>query len=214
MTRLPQTRHSLILRLKDRSDDAWEEFVGIYERALQRYCISRGLQEADASDVTQEVLSAVERRIDTWKNDPSKGSFRGWLFRVARNVAVDKLLELSKKVSASGDTRVVKALAEHPESTEQQLSAFRLEYRRALLNWAAEQVRPDFNAKTWQAFWLTAIDGKKPDEVAREINMSVGGVYTSKCRVVARIKKMIARLDESNDTTDENLIEEFRAQSI
>ncbi len=213
MTRLPQTRHSLILRLKDRSDDAWEEFVEIYEQALYRFCCSRGLQEADARDVTQDVLSAVERRIDTWKNDPSKGSFRGWLFRVARNVAVDKLIELSKKISASGDTRVIQALAEHPDSTEQQQSAFWFEYRRALFNWAAEKVKPEVNTKTWQAFWLTAIEGRKPDQVAKEVDMSIGGVYTSKCRVVARIKAMISKLDV-DQFTGEDLIEEIRVQSI
>ena len=140
--------------------------------------------------------------------------FRGWLFRVARNVAIDKLTELSKKVAASGDTRIVQALAEHPESTAQQKSAFWLEYRRALFHWAAEKVKPEVNEKTWQAFWLTAIDGLKPDQVAREIDMSVGGVYTSKCRVVARIRSIISTLDEDNDTTADNLIEEFRTSSI
>ena len=38
------------------------------------------------------------------------------------------------------------------------------EFDQRLFAWAAEQVRGSFQDATWQAFWQTAVDGKKPAE--------------------------------------------------
>ena len=73
MAKLPQTRQSLLLRLRQRSSDAWPEFLEVYEQAIYSFSRSRGLQDADAWDVTQEVLSAVDKKIGSWDNDPEKG---------------------------------------------------------------------------------------------------------------------------------------------
>lgn len=90
MTDLPATSHSLLNRLRERSDDAWADFLCIYGRALRAYCRSKGLQDADADDVFAEVVSALEAALTESRFDPKKGTLRGWLFRVARNLAVDK----------------------------------------------------------------------------------------------------------------------------
>ena len=103
MPDLPQTRQSLLLRLKQRSHDAWEEFLQIYEKAIYEFCRKRGLQDADSRDVTQEVLAAVDKRVETWNSDPQKGKFRGWIFRVARNMAVDKFVERWKALDNEQD---------------------------------------------------------------------------------------------------------------
>lgn len=199
MNELPQTRQSLLLLLRDRSDDAWQEFLEIYEQAIYRYCRMRGLQDADACDVTQEVLAAVDKRVGTWDADPARGKFRGWLFRVARNIAINRIHERSRRAAASGDTNVANLLAELPDSEEAQSTAFWTEYRRALMHWAADQVKPQVNESSWLSFWLTTIEGQKPDQVAEKLNMSVGSVYTAKCRVFARIRKFIENLDDETD---------------
>ena len=87
MSSLPETKYSLLLRLQDASnDEAWMEFVELYESALFRYVRSKGLQEADALEVMQQVLLAVHRSIDRWQTQ-REGSFRRWLLRVASNQA-------------------------------------------------------------------------------------------------------------------------------
>lgn len=213
MNELPKTRQSLLLRLSERSGQAWHEFVDIYEKAIYQYCRGRGLQDADARDVTQEVLTAVDKRVHTWKADPSIGSFRGWLFRVARNVAVDVIREKARKAAASGDTRVVKMLAELPESEDKQASAFWLEYRSALMHWAAQKVKPDVKESTWQSFWRTAVEGQKPEIVAEQLGISVGSVYTGKCRVVARIRKMVQHMDDHLPSEDDELVKSIEKAS-
>jgi RNA polymerase sigma-70 factor, ECF subfamily len=192
---LAQTRHSLLLRLRQHDDDAWAEFLAVYEQAIYRYCRSRRLQDADARDATQEVLAAVHARIDSWKRDASKGGLRAWLFQVARNIAVNKFRARSRRSGAGSNAMQV--LAKVPHSDEAEAEAFQREYRRALFGWAAEQVRPEVREGTWRSFWMTAVDGQKPEQVAKELKLSVGTVYTAKCRVVARIRDVIARVDDN-----------------
>lgn len=205
MSQLPQTRQSLLIRLRERSRDAWSEFLEIYEQALIDYARRRGLQDADARDVTQEVLAAVDKKIEQWKDDPSKGKFRGWLFRVARNMAVDKVIEQSRRAAASGDSRVAQLLAEQPGNADNESTVFWTEYRRTLLNWAAEQVKPEVKETSWQSFLLTAVEGNKPEKVAEQLSLSVGSVYAAKFRIVSRIRKIVSQFDDDQNIEDDLL---------
>ena len=82
------TRPSLLVRIRDpRDEPAWQEFAEIYGPLIVRLGLAKGLQEADAADLAQEVFSSVARSAETGGYDPARGSFRGWLFGIARNKA-------------------------------------------------------------------------------------------------------------------------------
>src|SRR5262245_51158989 len=74
------TRPSLLVRLRDAGDSAsWQTFVDLYGPVLYRYARRRGLQDADATDVAQEVLAEVARCIRAFEYQPERGRFRDWL---------------------------------------------------------------------------------------------------------------------------------------
>src|SRR5215212_4002242 len=77
---LPTTRVSLLNQLRqDPSDQAgWDEFVECYGRHIYRWCRQWKLQDADAQDVTQDVLVKLSQKLHAFAYDPSR-SFRGWL---------------------------------------------------------------------------------------------------------------------------------------
>ena len=195
MKQLPATRNSLLVRLSQKSDDAWREFLEIYEQAIYRFARRRGLQDADAWDVTQDVLAAVERKLADWDEAAIDGAFRNWLFRVARNIAVDEFRKQSRQILASGDSRISWAIKEHPDGKQDE-ERFWTEYRTELFCWAAEQIKPTCSDTSWHAFVLTAIEGQSPSRVAKKLKVSVGSVYAAKFRIVSRVKKLIARLDD------------------
>ena len=196
VNRLPTTRHSLLLRLADAADGAaWREFLDVYERAIYRSARGRGLQPADAEDVTQRVLAAVIEKARTWQPDAARGSFGAWLFRVTRNLAARAWNERLRGPIGSGDSGFALLLEQVPEPPEAEKTAFRTEYRRALFHWAAERVREQVRGTTWRAFWMTTIEGKDAGQVAAELRLSLGSVYTAKCRVLARIRGEIDRFE-------------------
>ena len=203
MAALPDTQQDLIARLREiDSDTAWETFLGIYEPAIFRFAKSRGLQDADARDVTQQVLIAVHNNILDWDPDRETGSFRGWLFRVTRNLASKALREKRKR-------RLSTDMADHSLESEprddETSSVLLLEYRRGLFRWAASVVRGQFEPKTWQAFWQTGIEGQRPAQVADDLQMTVGAVYAAKCRVMTRMKEAVERLSDSDILIDSEL---------
>lgn len=193
---LPTTRNSLLIRLADPRDDvAWSEFVGLYESLVYRIARSQGLQDADAWDVSQEVFRAVARAVTRWVPDPERGSFRGWLFRVARNATLDWLAKRRVEPQGSGDTALQTLLNERPAPDPQTARIVVAEFRRQLFGWAARQIEPEFQPASWRAFWETAVTGRPAGDVARELSMSVGAVYVARCRITARLRTFIAQVD-------------------
>src|ERR1700739_4499560 len=80
------TRPSLLVRIRDAADhQAWSQFVEIYGPLVYGFARRLGLQDADAADITQEVLRAVAGAARKLVYDPRRGSFRGWLRTVVRN---------------------------------------------------------------------------------------------------------------------------------
>src|SRR5437588_2057593 len=81
----PPTRATLLLRLADPRDGAaWAEFVQLYAPLVYGYARKQGLQDADAADLSQDVLRAVAGAVGRLDYDPRRGAFRNWLFTVVR----------------------------------------------------------------------------------------------------------------------------------
>ena len=195
---IPLTRPSLLLRIRDGGDhDAWRQFVALYGPLVYRFARGRGLQDADAADVTQLVFQAISQEIQRWQYDPTRGKFRSWLLAVTRN-QVGKHLERARRSirtssSNGSDQFLSQCIVENQEAElwerEYQLRAFQL---------AADRVRLDFTDSSWQAFWCTAVEGQDAKAVGQSLGMSVGAVYTARSRVLSCIKATVAEFDEDD----------------
>jgi RNA polymerase sigma-70 factor (ECF subfamily) len=187
----PITRPSLLIRLRNPGDEAaWAEFTEIYGPLIHRLARRRGLQSADADDLTQDVFRNVAAAIDRWDPDPAKGSFRGWLFTIARNLTIN-FLSGRRQPEGTGDTGVADLLAAQPAPASEESALFEVEYRRQLFHWAAEQIRGGFSEAAWQAFWRTAVEGQGAKDVADALGMTFGTVYNCKSRVMARLRQKL-----------------------
>jgi RNA polymerase sigma factor (sigma-70 family) len=186
----PQTRLSLLVRLRDGQDDrAWTEFVELYAPLIHGFACKQGLQDADAADLMQEVFRAVARAIKQFDYDSQRGTFRGWLFTVVRNKLRNFLARRKRQCRGSGDSAVQEMLDEHADPQQDQAELWERECERRRFDWAAERVRGEVHDSTWQAFWLTAVEGQSGQEVAEALGLRVAAVYLAKSRVMARIKK-------------------------
>src|SRR5262245_57892074 len=184
----PLTRASLLVQLRDGANHAaWREFMDLYGPVVYGFARKRGLQDADAADVTQDVLRSVSTAIGRLDYDRTHGTFRGWLFTITRNKVFNFLSARRIRPQASGDSTTNRMLDSHPDSNDAS-EAWELEYQRRLASIAMEKVRNEFQENTWRAFHMTAVEGQPAGDVSRLIGMSTGAIYVARSRVLARLK--------------------------
>jgi RNA polymerase sigma-70 factor (ECF subfamily) len=142
-------------------------------------------------------LLAISRHIAGWKPDPKRGRFRTWLQKIVRNATLNALSRIPKD-AAPGGTTAMRSLADLPQRDD---AAFDLEWKRQTLNWAAGQIRQEFEPATWDAFWLTAVEGESPTAAATQTGKSLGAVYIARTRIMKRIRETVDELLDTGETS-------------
>ena len=199
MAEAPLTRVTLLNRIKNGGDvDAWKEFVHLYGPVVYGFARKRGLQDADAADLMQEVLRSVSRNAEKMDYDPKRGTFRGWLYTVTRNKIYNFLSAQKNRPRSSGDPSSQERLESIPDRDSDDAD-WDVEYQRKLSAKAMERVKHEFQANTWQAFWSTAVEGRGVQEVGGELKMTSGAVYVAKSRVLSRLREEVQRLQAEAD---------------
>lgn len=197
----PLTRASLLVQLRDGANHgAWQEFMKLYGPVVYGFARKRGLQDADAADLMQEVLRAVSNSIGRLEYDRSQGTFRGWLFTISRNKVFNFLSARRIRPQASGDSstnRLLDSKAEEQDGSE----TWEMEYQRRLAALAMERIKNEFQEKTWRAFWLTAVEGIGAADAAEQVGISTGAIYVAKSRVLARLKEEVEALQFQEENT-------------
>ncbi len=198
----PDTRESLIFQVKDPSNrEAWGTFVDLYRPVIHRIAIARGMQDADAQDLAQQVLMAVASSIGRWEKSSKAIRFRHWLRRVARNAIINAVSRRPLD-QATGTSSMENLLIDLPERASNQEDAetdslVELEYRRELYLRAAACVRTDVDPETWRAFEITVIGGASNADAAQELKKSIGTIYAARSRVMRRLRTAIAEIEEA-----------------
>jgi RNA polymerase sigma-70 factor (ECF subfamily) len=197
VTEFPETRDSLLVQVRSPANrEAWEEFASLYRPVIFRLARQRGLQDADAQDLAQQVLMAVAAAIGDWEKSHEEVRFRHWLRRVARNAIVNALSRQPRDRGAGGSSVQV-LLSEQPEVDEKSTALIELEYRRELYLRAARMVRGDVEMETWRAFELTVIENRTIDEAAAELDKPVGTIYAARSRIMRRLREAVRELEKA-----------------
>jgi RNA polymerase sigma factor (sigma-70 family) len=159
------TRPSLLVRIRDRQDvESWRTFVELYTPPVLRYCRMRGLQDADAADVTQEVLAQVARSMHSFGYQPERGRFRDWLGTITRRMVSRHLTKKNLGTTGTGGDRAPQAFE---NLTDIEADAeWTAEFNAQILRVALDRVRPLFAAATWKAFASTWLENRSAVETS------------------------------------------------
>jgi len=171
--------------------------VRIYGPLIRRYCLRRGLQEADAFDVVQDVLLQVSKGIGDFHYDARRGRFRNWLGTVTHRAMLKHMAKSRRSGIGAGDSTDTTATSDW--ECQQPLDEVWVEsFNAHVYREAVKQLRLHFSEETWRAFEATFTEGRPPDEVADEMQRTIGWVYQAKSQVVRRLKAEIVYLAEDS----------------
>jgi RNA polymerase sigma-70 factor (ECF subfamily) len=182
------TSASLIVRVRQCDPVAWQQFADVYTPFVYSLARRGGLRDEDAADLAQDVFRTVAARIDDFGKGHENSSFRGWLWAITRNRLRLHYRRLGKQPQATGGTDAALALAHVPawldDDEDPSTAGEQADLVRRMLN----VIRVDFDERTWQAFWRSAIDEDSADEIAQDLHMSPGAVRQAKYRVLCRLR--------------------------
>jgi RNA polymerase sigma-70 factor (ECF subfamily) len=186
---MSSTPVSLLERLRQPHDAvAWSRFVRLYTPLLHEWACRTGLQEADAADLLQDVFTVLVRELPAFQYRAG-GSFRGWL----RTILLNRWRELRRRrqptLVTSERLAAVPDVDDPPPPDE-------VEEQRHLLRGALVQLRPEFEAATWEAFRETMLHGRSAAEVAAQLGLTPNAVYIARSRVLKRLRQELVGLLE------------------
>jgi RNA polymerase sigma-70 factor (ECF subfamily) len=184
---LHDTSPTLVGRVQANEQTAWQRLVDLYGPLIYSWGLRGGLASEDAADVTQEVFAAVARTIRRF-DLAAKGRFRGWLWTITRNKIRDHHRRQAGEPEARGGDTALRQLAELPDEWNDDASEATRDDVRALYHRAMNLIRTDFQAQTWEAFWLSVVEGKSTAEIAGRLGLSANQVRQAKSRVLRRLR--------------------------
>jgi len=190
------TRQTLLIRLRDSADHAsWAEFSEIYTPLIYGYCLKREIRHADASDIVQEVMRSVSLAMKRFQYDPEKGAFKSWLLTALRRAIAYHFHKQARRPSPASGTQLNLLFDAEASAGQPEVDRWEEDYRRRLLAWAMDQVRPEFGDRAWTAFEQTAIQGRSNDEVAAELGMRNNALAVARHRIIKRIRTRAQTVD-------------------
>ncbi len=184
----PETRVSLLLRIRDANDaDSWSQFGAVYAPIVFRFLKNRGLQDADAGDVTQNVLMEVARCIKRFEYDPAQGKFRNWLAIITRR-------QLNRFWNKHPTTT---SLEPEEMGIDQNSDAVWIDaWQSELLRTALDRVQRSVKPQTWQVFEMTWMQNVPAAKASEELGMPIDLVYSAKARVLKRVEAEVRLLGD------------------
>lgn len=210
----PSTSISLLERAGEGQPHAWATIVQLYGPVIYTWMRKSGFQAADAADLMQETLAAAFQRLNTFRTDQSNSTFRGWLWNISRNKAVDLIRRRKRHPNGIGGSAMamnMEAIAPTQnsicdfESDEISLASFARsdlsadddrKARASVLRRALAEIRTRFQPQTWELFVSAVIQQRPIDDIATENNVSKWAVYKARSRVLSQLREYLSGLED------------------
>ena len=182
------TSLSLLQRLRTGTDAvSWEQLLDIYKPLIWGWLRRQSTPIQDAEDLTQDVLAILVKELPKFEHNGQKGAFRAWL----RNITANRLRVYWR--SGKGTTTVAdyQSLADQLEDAASEMSQqWDRQHDQYVLRKMLSQMEQEFEPKTLTAFRRVALEGAKPEDVAKEVGMTVVAIYIAKSRVLRRLREI------------------------
>lgn len=184
------TSASLVDRARNDDAEAWKRLVHIYGPLVEHWCRRSGVPQGHIEDVIQDIFVSVVRQLGQFRYERPQDTFRGWLRVITQRRIADFFRSHANQPQGEGGTTALRRSEDmaspfhddrDAESEEAEIS------QRAL-----ELLRLEFEPRTWQAFWRTAIESASAVEVGAELGLSPAAVRMAKSRVLSRLRQELS----------------------
>jgi RNA polymerase sigma factor (sigma-70 family) len=195
-----RTRASLLMRIRDAGDaESWRIFVTIYAPLVYRFASRRGLQDADAADLSQDVMEKVARAIRAFEYQPAKGRFRDWLLTITRRQVAqfhESRARCPEQLCGSVELEQLGKGTDRPDADWNE------DFNARVLQVALDRARLRFEPMTWRAFECVWLENRTAAETADTLSLHIESVYYAKSRVLKQLRDEVQEIVEDFSCLD------------
>ena len=185
------------LRASEETEDIaldWRRFVELYDPLLRGWLRQKSIPADHVDDIVQNAMAVVVKKLRDFQHNGRAGAFRTWLRSITLNCLREHWREQKSNPRGAGGSEVQMLIAELEDPESQTSRIWNEEHDRHVMRQLMEQLRHEFDSKTWSAFEQFAIANRPAADVAEELGMTSNAVFIAKSRVLNRLRKESAGL--------------------
>jgi RNA polymerase sigma-70 factor, ECF subfamily len=180
------TDEELMAQVQRRDREAFTRLLDRHLAGLQKFLIRTTGNGADADEVAQEAFLRIWTRADSWQ--PDRVRFTTWLFRIARNLAIDR----HRRRRETNDEDLEQIVDDAPDTAH----TIDAERRRKMMQNAIAQL-PE---RQRTALVLCHFDGMSNPDAAAVLDVSVDALESLLSRARRSLKNALRPLIETRET--------------
>lgn len=196
MANVPKTSTTLLRDLAcDTQHARWGEFVARYKPMMEAF-MRENFPSIEAEDVIQETLVTLIRVFPVYHYVPAeKGAFHNYLTGILRHRALRSVARESQR------TTLRESYAKEPAKPDAAEETAYKSWRDAVFEIALQQYLADetVSERTKQVFARVAVNGEKPEGVAKAFGIERNAVDQIKSRSLARLRELVKALQQVDD---------------
>jgi len=186
--------------------------VEVYTPVVRAYCFQRRLQESDADDIVQDVMTSISKSIQSFEYNPEKGRFRAWFGTIVANRIKTVIARTSRNNSHicsehSGERTAGLDLVESNAYADPDSSWVEI-FSSRVLRVACQRIRGEFSENAWTCFEETWLNRQQASKISDVLGIPIHTVYVNKSRVLKRLKVEVGLLADDApflDNADDKL---------
>jgi RNA polymerase sigma-70 factor (ECF subfamily) len=180
------TDEELMAQVQRRDQEAFTRLLDRHLAGLQKFLIRTTGNAADADEVAQEAFLRIWSHAKNWQ--PDRVRFTTWLFRIARNLAIDR----HRKHRETNDENLERIVDDAPDAGH----AIDAERRRKMMQNAIAQL-PE---RQRTALALCHFDGMSNPDAAAVLEITVEALESLLARARRTLKHALRPLLETQET--------------
>lgn len=185
----PTTSQTLLDKIASGDEIGWDEFFSRYSPIVKALAMFKGVNESDADDICQQVMTQFFQQSRQFKFDPGIARFRTYFGRIVRSKIADFYRRKREMPVAEFE-----AIPVEPETEK----LFMEEWRRMVLKEAEQELKQLVTPETFQAYQLFAVQKRPIQKVTAYLDCSANQVYQAKKRCFAKLREILLRMNEQD----------------
>lgn len=188
MALYPNTRRTLLEKIKTGDQISWNEFYDRYSPVIRIIGLKSGIRQNDIEDLVQEVMQSFFKSVDHFCYDPAKARFRTYFNRIIRS----RICDIFRRQDESATD------LQNDDKDNSFEIIFDEQWRALILNEALSALKERVKPQTYLAYTLTEYEMWETKRAAEFLGISENSVYIGRKRCQEFLKKKIIELSDGD----------------